>query len=485
MNISNLLANVSSTAVSASPSAILVGRAPSAGVEDFTGLKFEATLDFEMEQNLPQESAVEAEAEAEAEVDVEAEVESELKRRNLSVPVMLAEIKAPVLGAAVAHPEQFGSVSQSSEARSGELSQLADRSLRSQATAGLTAVEFENANLASRATTVLSGAARLAEEGGAPSSSLISSSLKRGLSDAEVSPTKRSHASPSISNLSQSSAAAPHQALAAAVPTARIADLNLVQGRGLSLRQTAQAVRGPERPGERVVSEFAPVDLVERSLGHPHTRTAVQLASTAAGFQQAGQQFSNRSSEERDPREAAAKKAHARAIDAVVDASGSSSSVAAKGAAAPVAASVTGGQVMQRLIESIEVLAQQTRRKEISFSLDLERGKQLQVNLRIVGGHVRSIFVTDSDSLRQAIRDNWEQLQRQISAQGLQAEAPDFGDALSGGQFEQSEQQEQREQQKMQADQLRSKALAEVKTPVVSRPSPSIVSADTNVVRYA
>ena len=525
MNISNLSANVSSTSVDANSSAMFVASVPQQGVADFADFKFEATLDFEIEKNVPQQSAVEADAEA------------EFVRHDLPVPVVLAEVEAPVVGvngaggAAAAQLGGFDSVAQSSEvplrelgelagrslrsqsagnlgagegrglrgataagaavdAQSSEvplreLDELAGRSLRSQSALGLTAVESGNPNLASRATTVVADVAKLAGEGGGHSSTLISSSLDRGLSNLEVSPTERSHASTSISSLSLPSAAAPLRGLPAVVSTARVADLNLVQGRGLSLRQAAQATHGPVRTLGGVVSEPVSLEAVERSLGHPHARTVVPLASIGAGFQQAGQQFSNRSFEERDPREAAAKKAQARATDAVIDASSSSLNVAAKGATSPSAASVTGGQVMQRLIESIEVLAQQTRRKEISFSLDLERGKQLRVNLRIVGDHVKSVFVTDSDSLRQAIRDNWEQLQRQINAQGLQAEVPDFGDALSGGQFKQSEQQEQLEQQKLQADQLRGKVLREVQAPVASHSSPSITLTDAAVIRYA
>ena len=238
------------------------------------------------------------------------------------------------------------------------------------------------------------------------------------------------------------------------------------------LSEERQAIRreseGPRaRAAERMLAmDVKAADPVERFVGNPTARAFAQVSSSAgAGFQQAAQQESSDSSQKRDPRDAASEKTKSRALAGVADVSNTSSSASARGLAAPTLSTTTAGHVMQRLIESIQVLAQQTRRNDISFSLDLERGKQLKVSLRIVGDHVKSVFVTDSDSLRQAIRDNWDQLQRQFSSQGLEADAPDFGDAFRDGQFDRSQNQEKEE---FEADQFRKKSFSSERKAAIS-----------------
>jgi len=238
------------------------------------------------------------------------------------------------------------------------------------------------------------------------------------------------------------------------------------------LSEERQAIRreseGPRaRAAERMLAmDVKAADPGERFVGNPTARAFAQVSSSAGtGFQQAAQQESNDSSQKRDPRDAASEKAKSRALAGAADVGNASSSTSARGIAAPTVSTTTAGHVMQRLIESIEVLAQQTRRNDISFSLDLERGKQLKVNLRIVGDHVKSVFVTDSDSLRQAIRDNWDQLQRQFSSQGLEADAPDFGDAFRDGQFDRSQNQEKEE---FEAAQFRNKSFLSERKAAIS-----------------
>jgi hypothetical protein len=167
-----------------------------------------------------------------------------------------------------------------------------------------------------------------------------------------------------------------------------------------------------------------------------------------------------------------------------------STSAAAKNVSSLARASSPVGQVMQRLIESIEVLAQQGRRNNISFSLDLEQGRQLKVRLRMVGDQVKSSFSTDSEVLRQAIRDNWQQLQRQLSGHGLTADTPDFGDLLNGGQMDDSG--AQADQQDARQAHLDQRMLSSLTGNRATTASDSVVSkfkstgsSDAHLVRYA
>ena len=53
------------------------------------------------------------------------------------------------------------------------------------------------------------------------------------------------------------------------------------------------------------------------------------------------------------------------------------------------------------------------------------------MRLQLSGDQVKSVFTTDSNTLKNLIRENWEQLQRQVEAEGVDLTQPDFTEQSS------------------------------------------------------
>lgn len=88
----------------------------------------------------------------------------------------------------------------------------------------------------------------------------------------------------------------------------------------------------------------------------------------------------------------------------------------------------TSPLLMQRMVDTIQELKQSQNAQRVSFELDLAQGEKLKVRLHLSGDQVKSIFTTDSNTLKLLIRENWDQLQRQVEAEGLDLAQPDFAD---------------------------------------------------------
>ena len=88
----------------------------------------------------------------------------------------------------------------------------------------------------------------------------------------------------------------------------------------------------------------------------------------------------------------------------------------------------TSPLLMQRMVDTIQELKQSQNAQRVSFELDLAQGEKLKVRLQLSGDQVKSIFTTDSNTLKLLIRENWDQLQRQVEAEGLDLAQPDFTD---------------------------------------------------------
>jgi hypothetical protein len=84
--------------------------------------------------------------------------------------------------------------------------------------------------------------------------------------------------------------------------------------------------------------------------------------------------------------------------------------------------------LMQRMLDTIQDLKQSQNAQRVSFELDLAQGEKLKVRLQLSGDQVKSIFTTDSNTMKHLIRDNWDQLQRQVESEGFDLAQPDFTD---------------------------------------------------------
>ena len=85
--------------------------------------------------------------------------------------------------------------------------------------------------------------------------------------------------------------------------------------------------------------------------------------------------------------------------------------------------------LMQRMLDTIQELKQSQNAQRVSLELDLAQGEKLKVRLQLSGDQAKSIFTTDSNTMKHLIRDNWDQLQRQFEAEGFDLAQPDFTDS--------------------------------------------------------
>ena len=100
----------------------------------------------------------------------------------------------------------------------------------------------------------------------------------------------------------------------------------------------------------------------------------------------------------------------------------------------------TSTVLMQRMVDTIQELKQSQNAQRVSFELDLAQGEKLKVRLRLSGDQVKSVFTTDSNTLKLLIRENWDQLQRQVETEGLDLAQPDFADRSPQQSFDAEEQ---------------------------------------------
>jgi len=100
----------------------------------------------------------------------------------------------------------------------------------------------------------------------------------------------------------------------------------------------------------------------------------------------------------------------------------------------------TSTVLMQRMVDTIQELKQSQNAQRVSFELDLAQGEKLKVRLRLSGDQVKSIFTTDSNTMKHLIRENWDQLQRQVETEGLDLAQPDFADRSPQQSFDAEEQ---------------------------------------------
>lgn len=112
----------------------------------------------------------------------------------------------------------------------------------------------------------------------------------------------------------------------------------------------------------------------------------------------------------------------------------------------PAGSTVQVGQTLQRVVESIEHLQQNAQQSRLSLSVDLKNGESLRISLRIIRDQVKVVFGNESEAMRIALRENWDQFQKQVLQRGLNADLPEFenepgnqGEKSSGREAEERE----------------------------------------------
>lgn len=83
------------------------------------------------------------------------------------------------------------------------------------------------------------------------------------------------------------------------------------------------------------------------------------------------------------------------------------------------------GEVFNRMADALDKLMQKSPNR-VEFSFRTEAGEEMKVLLKYNNGLLHSTFVTDSDTLRSAIRETWQHFQRQLADRGVDAGTPDF-----------------------------------------------------------
>ncbi|HKJ90499.1 MAG TPA: hypothetical protein VJ960_05160, partial [Oceanipulchritudo sp.] len=94
----------------------------------------------------------------------------------------------------------------------------------------------------------------------------------------------------------------------------------------------------------------------------------------------------------------------------------------------PVAVQRVGyvSEIFSRSLQSIERILEHQSGNRVELSFKTESGDDMKVFLKYANGLLQSTFVTDSDSLRMALRESWMQFQRQLAERGVDAHQPDF-----------------------------------------------------------
>ena len=100
----------------------------------------------------------------------------------------------------------------------------------------------------------------------------------------------------------------------------------------------------------------------------------------------------------------------------------------------PVSLEAAPSVLMQRVIESIEQMTKAVQRNHLQLSVELEGGDQVRVALRLSKNSLKTIIHTESDALRGALREGWDQFQKQIASKGIDAQLPEFSFSESEGQ---------------------------------------------------
>lgn len=79
-----------------------------------------------------------------------------------------------------------------------------------------------------------------------------------------------------------------------------------------------------------------------------------------------------------------------------------------------------------KVVSAVERMNAVADTNRMQLRLQFDNGDQLRVVLKYAKGAVQTTFVTDSEGLRIAMRDGWDQFQRQMLEKGVDAGTPEF-----------------------------------------------------------
>jgi hypothetical protein len=80
----------------------------------------------------------------------------------------------------------------------------------------------------------------------------------------------------------------------------------------------------------------------------------------------------------------------------------------------------------------------------VDMQVRLNDGTEVEIRVQLRDGHVEPTFKTDSEPLRQAIEQNWQQFTSESAQRGMRVTTPAFeSPALTGGTYDSSHDQQQ------------------------------------------
>ncbi|MEX0322928.1 MAG: hypothetical protein AB3N63_12265 [Puniceicoccaceae bacterium] len=86
-------------------------------------------------------------------------------------------------------------------------------------------------------------------------------------------------------------------------------------------------------------------------------------------------------------------------------------------------------EAFMRVMSAVERMNSTSESNRFQLRLQFENGDEMKVLLKYAKGLLQTVFMTESDGLRVAMRDGWDQFQRQLMERGVDAENPDFHDS--------------------------------------------------------
>jgi hypothetical protein len=143
-------------------------------------------------------------------------------------------------------------------------------------------------------------------------------------------------------------------------------------------------------------------------------------------------------------------------------------------------------RVLIHRIESGLDHMQQSRLQHVQMKIDLASGETVRILLSLRGESLRTVLLTDSDSLRLAFREGWDGFSRALANKGVTAEAPRFSMAFQqdqGRSGQQAMEQREHHQESIFAARTRA-ALSRSGTPVAA-PAHASPAANGRFSRFA
>lgn len=190
----------------------------------------------------------------------------------------------------------------------------------------------------------------------------------------------------------------------------------------LTRRDSSDKTTGDQAKSATVTTPFRPVTelppQIKENLVNPHRSTSALAHpdSAKASGEESGEKGQERegSSDKREGR---------RERPSVEAAVGQSSKPIGD---RPVASRLLSHPVFSRILDHIEKYQNANQTRQVQLKIDLAQSDQVRVQLKVVRGQLQTLFHVDTDGIRHALREGWEQFQRQLLEKGIHADLPQF-----------------------------------------------------------